>query len=193
MSANALKKYDGIFMVSTTGNLPIPNLDALLKWIAEGHGFMGLHGAMDTQLPNAYVEMFAGGARFAGHPGGGNTARKIMPIDKNHPATKDWPSGLAVVDEFYQFRNLDRAKVHSLLDMDFEGQLLPVAWVKMHGKGRVFYTSMGHRDDVMLPDISSLDYGNQKVNSNEVSTAYQKHVLQGIRWALGLVGNDSQP
>ena len=192
-SAEALKNYDGIFMVHTTGTLPISDLDALLAWIAEGHGFMGIHAAMDTTLPDAYVEMFSGGARFAGHPGGGEIPRKILTIDKNHPAAKDWPNALAVVDEFYQFRGLDRAKVHSLLDMDFEGESLPTAWCKMHGKGRVFYTSMGHRDDVLLADTPSLDYGNQKVNSNEVSAAYQKHLLQGIRWALGLVGTDSKP
>jgi type 1 glutamine amidotransferase len=192
-NAEALKNYDGIFMVSTTGNLPIADLEALLKWVAEGHGYMGLHGAMDSTLPDAYVEMFGGGARFAGHPGGGNTARTIFRIDASHPASSDWPDGLAVVDEFYQFRGLDRGKIRSLLDMEFEGRLLPIAWVKTHGKGRVFYTSMGHRDDVMLPDIPALDYGNEKANSNEVSTAYQKHVLQGIRWALGLVDGDATP
>ena len=45
----------------------------------------------------------------------------------------------------------------------------------------------------LLADTPSLDYGNQKVNSNDVSTAYQHHLLQGIRWALGLVGSDSKP
>ena len=107
-------------------------------------------------------------------------ARKIVRLDKTHPATRDWPDGLAVVDEFHQFKNFDRAKVRSLPDMDFEGQSLPVAWVRLHGKGRVFYTPMGHRDDVMLQDIPSLDYGNKKENANEVSAAYQKHPLQGI-------------
>ena len=52
---------------------------------------------------------------------------------------------------------------------------------------------MGHRDDVLLADTPSLDYGNQKANSNDVSAAYQRHLLQGIRWALGLVGSDSKP
>lgn len=189
--------YDGVFFVSTTGNLPIPDLDAFLKWVADGHGVMGLHGALDTQLPESYIEMFGGGARFAGHPGGGNTARNIVRIDPNHPATKDWGDRMQVVDEFYRFSNFDRAKVHSLLDMEWNENgatsQYPVAWVKTHGEGRVFYTSMGHRDDVMLPDIPSLDYGNGKQNSNEVSEAYRKHVLGGIRWALGLVDADSQP
>lgn len=68
-----------------------------------------------------------------------------------------------------------------------------MAWVKTHGKGRVFYTSMGHRDDVMLLDISSLDYGNGKQNPNTISEAYQKHVMAGIRWALGRVDADRKP
>ena len=39
----------------------------------------------------------------------------------------------------------------------------------------------------------SLDYGIQKVNSNDVSAAYQRHLLHGSRWALGRVGTDSKP
>ena len=45
----------------------------------------------------------------------------------------------------------------------------------------------------LLTDTPSLDYGIQKVNLTEVSTANQRHLLQGIRWALGLVGSDSKP
>jgi type 1 glutamine amidotransferase len=45
---------------------------------------------------------------------------------------------------------------------------LPLAWAKAHGQGRVFYTALGHRDDV---------WRNQ---------TYQQHVLGGILWSLGL-------
>ncbi len=201
MSADALKNYDGIFFVSTTGNLPIPDEKAFLDWVAAGHAVMALHASMDRgTTSDAQMEMLGGGARFAGHPGNGNLSRKIYKVDATHPATKDWPDGVAIVDEFYQFYTtgpagripgIDWSKVHSLLDMDFEGQRLPVAWTKMHGKGRIFYTSLGHRDDVILPNIPSLDYGLEKENGNWISAAYQKHVLEGIRWALGFTEADT--
>jgi type 1 glutamine amidotransferase len=201
LSADALKNYDGIFFVSTTGNLPIPDEKAFLDWVAAGHAVMGLHASMDRgTTSDAQMEMLGGGARFRAHPGNGNLPRKIYTVDATHPATKDWPDGVAIIDEYYQFYHMvngarvdgiDWSKVHSLLDMDFEGQRLPVAWTKMHGKGRVFYTSLGHRDDVILPNIPSLDYGFEKENGNWISAAYQKHVLEGIRWALGFTEADT--
>ena len=58
----------------------------------------------------------------------------------------------------------------------------PVTWSKTYGKGRVFYTSLGHREDIIDPDPKLKD----RVNSVEISKAYNAHVLGGIEWALGL-------
>jgi type 1 glutamine amidotransferase len=205
LSPAALRNYDGIILLNATGNLPFPDRDAFLKWVSDGHAVVALHAAMNTgyEMPEAYRVMLSGGSRYASSPGGSAMARKIYRVDATHPATKDWPDGLAVVDEFFQFNRqdprddslslpgLDRTKVHSLLDMDYDGQHLAVAWTKLHGRGRVFYTSLGHRDDVMLPGTPAMD-GNAKLNPDAVSAAYQAHVLNGIRWALGLVdGNNA--
>jgi type 1 glutamine amidotransferase len=196
----ALAKYDGIVLLNTTGALPFPDHDGLLKWVADGHAVIALHAAMDTgyYTPDTYVEMLSGGSRYATSIGGSTTARKVFQVDPTHPATKDWPEGLAVVDEFFQFthanpadRNanlpgLDRPRVHSLLDVEIDGQRLAVAWSRLQGRGRVFYSSLGHRDDVLLPGTPASE-GNTKLNADNVSAAYQTHVLNGIRWALGLV------
>ncbi len=201
MGPEALKNYDAIVFVSTTGNLPIPDEKAFLDWVAAGHPVIALHASMDrgAATSDAQMEMLGGGARFAGHPGNGNLPRKIYKVDATHPATKDWPDGVAIVDEYYQFYHMgpsgrtpgvDWSKVHSLLDMDFEGTRMPVAWTKMHGNGRVFYTSLGHRDDVVLPFVNNLDYGYERENGNWIALAYQKHLLEGIRWALGFTEGD---
>lgn len=205
LSPAALRNYDGIIFLSATGNLPFPDREAFMKWVSDGHAVVALHAAMNTgyETPEAYVQMLSGGSHYASSPGVNGTARKVYKVDATHPATKDWPDGLVVVDEFAQFNHqsprdlnisipgLDRTKVHSLLDFDYDGQRLAVAWTKMQGRGRVFYTSLGHRDDVMLPGTPAMD-GNAKLNPDAVSTAYQTHVLNGIRWALGLVdGNTS--
>jgi type 1 glutamine amidotransferase len=201
MGPEALKNYDAVVFVSTTGNLPIPDEKAFLDWVAAGHPVIALHASLDRgATSDAQMEMLSGGARFAGHPGNGNNYRKIYTVDSQHPATKGWPDGVTIVDEYYQFYHMgpagripgvDWSKVHSLLDMDFEGTRMPVAWTKMYGQGRVFYTSLGHRDDVVLPFVNNLDYGYERENGNWIAFAYQKHLLEGIRWALGFTEGDT--
>ena len=48
MSAEGLKKYDAVIFANTTGDLPLPDKEAFLKWIASGKGFIGMHSATDT-------------------------------------------------------------------------------------------------------------------------------------------------
>ena len=55
-------------------------------------------------------------------------------------------------------------------------------WCKNYGKGRVFYTSLGHREDIWDADPTLKD----RKNDPAISKAYQQHVLGGIEWALGL-------
>jgi type 1 glutamine amidotransferase len=57
----------------------------------------------------------------------------------------------------------------------------------MCGKGRVFYTSLGHRKDIWDPKESD------RKNSPEVAEAYQKHILNAILWAAGVEKFDIQP
>ena len=53
----------------------------------------------------------------------------------------------------------------------------------MYGAGRIFYTSLGHREDVIDGDLSLKD----RNNAPETSLNFQAHVLGGIEWALGLM------
>ena len=91
---------------------------------------------------------------------------------------------ITVFDEIYQFKSYDRAKVHMLLSLN-ELQLTrdpvttpgyyPIAWCRMYGKGRVFYTALGHREDVLEADW------------------FKRHVLGGIQWTLGQAKGDAKP
>jgi type 1 glutamine amidotransferase len=85
--------------------------------------------------------------------------------------------------------------VHGLLTLDHHPNNgspgdYPISWCKQYGKGRVFYTSLGHREDVWDPDTPA-DF--KRKNPREVSEAYQKHILGGIKWALGLEKGDATP
>ena len=180
MSAAALKNYDAVIFENTTGDLPLPDKEAFLSWIKSGKAFIGTHSATDTfrgHTPlDPYVEMIGG--EFRTH--GAQADVECLNQDPNHPACKNLGATWALKDEIYLLNGFDRAKVHGLLNLDKEPNSkapgdYPIAWCKKYGQGNVFYTSLGHREDVWE------------------SEKYQKHLLGGIRWALGLEKGDSTP
>jgi uncharacterized protein len=191
MSPTALKHYDAVIFANTTGDLPLVDNQAFLDWIKSGKGFVGMHSATDT-FPGfpGYTEMIGG--HFKTHA----AQLEVQPInqDPECPACahlgKDWK----VYDEIYQMKDFDPAKVHGLLALDKKPDVkdpspgyYPIAWCKEYGKGRVFYTSLGHREDVWDPNWPD------RKNPKEVAEAYQKHILAGIKWALGLEKMNAKP
>jgi type 1 glutamine amidotransferase len=66
---------------------------------------------------------------------------------------------------------------------------IPVSWCKMAGKGRVFYTSLGHREDLWSDDPALPG----RINPPEISKQYHAHILGGIKWALGLAEGSATP
>jgi type 1 glutamine amidotransferase len=191
MSAEALKQYDAVIFANTTGDLPLPDNQAFLDWIKSGKGFVGMHSAADTFHGfNGYLDML--GAEFKTHA----AQLEVQPTnqDPECPACahlgKDWK----VFDEIYQMQKFDPAKVHGLLTLDKRPDvrdpspgIYPIAWCKEYGKGRVFYTSLGHREDVWDPSWPD------RKNPKEVAESYQKHILVGIKWALGLEKMNAKP
>ncbi len=195
MSPAALKKYDGIIFANTTGNLPLPDKQAFLDWIKSGKAFIGMHSATDTfdgHTPlDPYTEMI--GAEFKHHDQQAEV--DCINQDPKHPACSPLPASWHLKDEIYLMNGFERNKVHGLLTLDKNPKDkapgdFPIAWCKMYGKGRVFYTSLGHREDVWDPNTPA---SFKRENSKEVSELYQKHILGGIEWALGLEPGDAEP
>ena len=185
LSPDNLKNYDGIIFASTTGDLPIPDKQGFLNWIKAGHAFIGLHAASDTfhGWPG-YSDMLGG--EFMKH--GKQVGVECLNQDPQNPATahlgKSW---MISQEEIYQFKNYDPTKVHDLLIMDKHPETgaaghFAVSWCKDYGAGKVFYTSLGHREDILDGDPAIKD----RKNDTAISKAYQQHVLGGIEWALGL-------
>jgi type 1 glutamine amidotransferase len=169
MTPAALGAYDGVVFASTTGDLPLPDRQGFLDWIATGKAFIGVHAATDT-FPGfpPYIAMIGG--QFLKH--GPQVKVDLLVQDPEHPATKGMASPTPVFDEIYQMKNFDKARVHMLLALDKhpnEGTpgFYPLAWTRDHGKGRVFYTALGHREDVLEAEW------------------FKKHLLGGILWSLG--------
>jgi uncharacterized protein len=165
----ALARYSGIVLASTTGDLPVADREALIRWIEAGHAVIGIHAAADTfhGYP-AFLDLLGG--EFERH--GPQAKVHVMVRDKAHPATRGLEPAFDVFDEIYQFKRFDPARVHLLLGLDAHPETgapgaFPLAWTREAGKGRLFYTALGHRPDVIA------------------APWYREHVRGGIRWALG--------
>ncbi|MGH7955983.1 MAG: ThuA domain-containing protein [Opitutaceae bacterium] len=201
LSPAGLKNYDAVLFASTTGDdLPLPDRQGFVDWVASGKGFIGVHAATDTLKAFVpYVTMIGGAFRTHGP----QVTVECINQDKAHGACKHLPGRWTVYDEIYQMKDFDRAKVHGLLSLetlmltrkDKDAKKAtpgdyPIAWSKMHGKGRVFYTSLGHREDMWDPDYKDKD---ARMNSPEMAKQFQQHVLGGILWALGLAPGSANP
>lgn len=153
---------------------------SLMDFLKAGKGFIGIHAATDTYYSwSEYGEMIGG--YFDGHPWNANTPVSIMVEkgQKEHVCCAHLEGeNLNFKEEIYQFKApYDPNKLHILLRLDPEqndfskgkraDKSYGVSWIKHHGKGRVFYSSLGHNDHI---------YANPKV---------LEHYLRGIQWALG--------
>ena len=192
-SSNNVKNLDWFDAVVfyTTGELDMDESQKadLISFVRDdGKGFVGVHSALDTfyKWPE-YGEMVGG--YFDGHPWNTFDA-PILIEDPGSPMTRHFKSRSIVVnDEIYQAKDWSRDKVRVLMRMD-ESQLdltkkgikradkdWAVTWIKSYGKGRVFYSTLGHTYEAW--------------DDKGVATMY----LEGIKWALGLTEADttSQP
>ncbi len=145
----------------------------------DGKGFVGIHAALDTNHTwPEYGEMIGGW--FDAHPWGTFNA-PIVNETPEFPAVRHFPNAFVKYDEIYQVTDWSRNKVNVLLSLDATklnfsntSQIyradhdFPVAWVKMYGNGRVFYSGLGHIEESWNdPDIIKLNF-------------------EGIKWALGM-------
>ena len=189
------EKIDGVIFANTTGDLPLPDKEGFIKWIEDGHAFMGMHSASDTfHQFKGYGEMLQG--EFKTH--GKQVPADLVAGDTAHPANAGIGAKWDIKqEEMYEMKDgsHDRSKVHVIWFLKHPPQqpkteeYAAVSWCRMAGTGRVFYTSLGHREDLWSDDPAM----NGRVNTPEISRQYQAHILGGIQWALGLVKGDATP
>jgi uncharacterized protein len=145
-----LSRYAALVFLSTSGDvLDDAGRDALVRYMAAGGAWLGIHGATTTEYGWPYFGGLAG-ARFDKHPAEQTAAVTVE--DPGHPATSHLPAVWTWPDEWYDFQaNPRRPQVRVLLTVDeatYDGGTMgadhPVAWCHEHGGGRCFYTALGH-------------------------------------------------
>lgn len=189
-----LAKFDAVFMLNTTEDVFKPKTGSddekakrekelkgsLLEFVKSGKGLIGVHSATDTYKGWKEYNQMMGGA-FVSHPW-----HKKVPVKLSDPKSpvnaafdgKDFD----IADEIYMFRD-DTAKPTDrrfLLEMDISKMdqkdkdggkrkdgLYAISWISTFGKGRTFYCSLGHREEIFW------------------NTTILKHYLAGIQYALG--------
>ncbi len=195
-----LDKYDA-FVFETQGDLskeggdkepPMPpeGKQALLKAIENGKGFVGFHCASDTfhspgrsdqnQPPDKidpYIAMVGG--EFIVH--GQQQEAWMRVVDKSFPGAKNL-TDFELKEEWYALKNF-APDLHVILVQETKGMKdamyqrpnFPATWARNHHKGRVFYSSMGHRDDVWKNQI------------------FQNLLLGALSWVTKNVDTDVTP
>ena len=195
-------KFDA-FLFYTTGDLTDPNSadgskpmskegkQAFLDAIKNGKGFVGFHCASDTfhskgsadvtqpiDERDPYINMLGG--EFIVH--GSQQKTTMTVVDSTFPGAKVLRQKFVKHEEWYALKNfaddLHVLLVNETIDMHddcYARPAYPASWIRNHGKGGVFYTSMGHREDVWTsPEFESL-------------------VIGGITWAVGDAKADTTP
>ncbi len=162
-----LRRFKVVVWSSVSGDVLTPEQRAAFRtWLEQGGGFVGLHGSGgDPQYAwKWYVDRLIG-AQFIGHTMDPQFQRATLVIeDRSHPATVHLGKTWQRVDEWYSFASSPRQKGYRVLvsidessykpEMSFwpfvrnksvrMGSDHPMVWTHCEGKGRVFYSALGH-------------------------------------------------
>ena len=188
-NAKTLPNFDAIVFASSTGELDLSDeqkSDLLAFVHDDGKGYVGIHASNDANYKWADWAQLTGGW-FDQHPWNTFEAPIVLE-DADFPATRHFPKAFMKRDEIYQLKNYSRDNVNVLLRLDEtklkyennprihrEDRDFAVAYSKMYGKGRVFYSTLGHTNESWDdPDI-------------------QKMYFEAIRWALGMTEGSTKP
>ena len=189
-------KYD-VLAFYTTGNLTKDSKDGgagmtpeqkekLLSAIKDGKGVIGFHSATDTFHGGNKVDGFTTmmGGEFLTHQ---SQQKAWMHVAFKFPGLEDLKD-YEMLDEWYANKNVN-AEMTAILVQDtlamrtdkgvwekaYQRPMYPATWALMSGNGRVFYTSMGHREDVWT------------------SATFQKVVIAGLDWVAGKTNVELTP
>jgi type 1 glutamine amidotransferase len=186
-NAKNLNDFDAVLMF-TGGNLEMDaqqRADFLSFIHDDGKGLVGVHSAAITWVHwPEFVDMLGGD--FDEHPWLTFDA-PIVVEDPAFPGMQGWGHEFTLHDEIYQVKDFSRDKVRVLMRLDpckldlanpkvhRQDHDFAVTWAKAYGKGRVYYSTLGHPKE------------------NWDDPRVQRMYTEAIKWAMGLEGADISP
>ena len=162
--AERLMTLDLIVPCWTMSEISDVQCDNVAAAVESGVGIAGCHGGMCDSFRNSVQWQFITGGQWVAHPGDDGTPYTVKITDKTHELTKGI-NDFDVCSEHYYLHIDPAVKVYATTEFPFvdgphaaNGKVdMPVVWTKYWGKGRVFYTSLGHHNDVFdIPEALEL-------------------------------------
>ncbi len=132
--------YDVVIVYTQGGKLSKAQEKGLCDWVAGGGALVGIHCANDSFVTNErYMEMV--GTQFSGH--GPVCEFAVNIADQEHEVSRRF-SEFRITDEFYLCKRRTKADLRAVMTGKWQFEKQPAAYVREYGRGRVFYTILGH-------------------------------------------------
>jgi uncharacterized protein len=154
-----MDSIDLVMQIFTISQITKEQEKGLLEAIEKnGTGMAGWHGGMCDAFRNNPDYQFMTGGQWVAHPGG-VIDYSVKITNHKDEVTKGLKDFNMHSEQYYMHidpnvKVLATTKFSGITDSWIDGCTMPVTWKKMHGKGRIFYTSVGHNVDhiTKVPD-----------------------------------------
>ena len=164
-----MSKIDLVVQIFTMSEISKEQEKGLLNAVKRGVGIAGWHGGLCDSFRQNVAYQFMTGGQWVAHPGG-VIDYSVQITDKKDPVTKGLGEFKMHSEQYYMHVDPNmKVLATTTFNADhadwIDGCTMPVVWKKMYGKGRVFYTSLGHvMADFKVPEALEI-------------------TKRGIRWA----------
>ncbi|MBN1350670.1 ThuA domain-containing protein [candidate division KSB1 bacterium] len=138
-AAADLTQFDAIVFEYTVGTISEAQKRPIMNFVAQGKGFAAIHSTTDSFRGDPDWRAFMS-AHFIRHPPYRDFQVSVNQPD--HPIMQGFPVEFIARDEMYIMDYDPRLNI--LCASYYQGEVVPVAFTKEWGKGRIFYQSFGH-------------------------------------------------
>jgi uncharacterized protein len=158
---SGLDEYNLIVPVITMSRIEKEELVNLLAAVRKGTGIAGFHGLMCDSFRNEPDYQFMTGGQWVAHPGNiiDYTVNITKPTDPIMAGIADFPYRSEQYYMHFDPSNevLATTTFSGNLFEEIQGVVMPVAWKRQYGKGRVFYSALGHTvDEFAVPQMRTI-------------------------------------
>lgn len=143
-----MESIDLFLQVWTIGKITDAQAKGLIRAVKNGAGFAGWHGGMSDAFRENTDYQYMVGGQFVQHPGG-IIDYEVNIVNSDDPVTQGISDFKMKSEQYYihvdpNVKVLATTKFTGKHDAWIEGSVMPIIWKKIHGKGRIFHTTLGH-------------------------------------------------
>jgi hypothetical protein len=151
--AGVMSDVDLVVQIWTMGDITEPQLDGLVEAVENGVGIAGWHGGLGDAFRRAPRYQYMIGGQWVEHPGNDGVRYRVNITDHEDPITAGLEDFDVVSEQYYMHvdpnnKVLATTTFDGKHDIWVKDAVMPVAWKRKYGEGRVFYTSLGHKSKV---------------------------------------------